>query len=109
MRKIDKTLYDAICNQKEFNKSNTLMIKNHESYEVYLHHNMIASIAIDKSKISLTDAGWATQITRRRLQAILDALGFTILVRIKKDITEFVMNGTVIAKNSLTLTTKVKP
>lgn len=109
MRKIDKALYDAIRDQKEFNKSNTFMIKNHRSYEVYLHHNMIASFTTDKSKISLTDAGWATQTTRRRLQAILNALGFTILVRIKKDITEFVMNDTIIAKNSLTLTTKVNP
>lgn len=73
MRKIEKQMLDAIHGNRAWHNNNTRYA--HDS--VYLHENLIALIFPKHIKVSL--AGWDTNTTRSRLNAILYALcGATI-------------------------------
>tara|TARA_R100001530_G_C4291535_1_gene148150 strand:+ start:151 stop:498 length:348 start_codon:yes stop_codon:yes gene_type:complete len=75
MRKIEKDLIQAIKNKKNWCKSNTHIVytKEADRVEVYLHGNHIVNLWFTGSQVSIvyiTDAGWESNTTKSRLNAI---------------------------------------
>ena len=75
MSKIEKEMIQAIKNKKNWCKSNTntVYVKEADRVEVYLHGNHIVNVWFDKEEatiVFLRDAGWLTNTTKSRLNAI---------------------------------------
>ena len=71
MRKIEQEMNYAIRNGIAWSKGNTCTTFTQEGNTlVYLHGNLIADIS--KDSITLYNAGWETNTTKSRLNAILD-------------------------------------
>lgn len=66
MRKIDELVRNAWLRGKNFKLDNTEIVNNTLS----LHGNVIARLS-DDGCLSISLAGWNTQVTRARLNAIL--------------------------------------
>ena len=76
MRKIESQMIAAIKADKNWSSGNTEVIADHDGISrVYLHGNKIAEVGDDFLK--LFDAGWQTNTTKSRLNALLSEFGYT--------------------------------
>lgn len=101
MKKIDEKIIQAIQNKKPINTSNITIIIEDNCIKVYLHGNQIAWLG--EYYMRLSDCGWATRTTTKRLNTVLIALGLPIKVIIRKGITRFMLNNVCIGLNELKL------
>ena len=69
MRTIEKNMIRAIKNKKNFNDSNTKVTHENEETIIRLYGNRIATIK--GNELSVQSAGWETNTTKSRLNAIL--------------------------------------
>lgn len=69
MRTIEKNMIRAIENKKNFNDSNTQVTHENEETTIRLYGNKIATIK--GKELSVRSAGWETNTTKSRLNAIL--------------------------------------
>ena len=73
MRQIEKQMNFALSNKGNFSKDNT-SVSYHSSEnlsEVRLHGNLIAWFDHTKQLLSISSAGWHTNTTKSRLNALL--------------------------------------
>tara|TARA_B100000965_G_scaffold101195_1_gene83048 strand:- start:2487 stop:2858 length:372 start_codon:yes stop_codon:yes gene_type:complete len=73
MRKIERQMNFALSNKGNFSSSNT-SVSYHPSEnlsEVRLHGNLIAWLDHTKQVLALSSAGWHTNTTKSRLNALL--------------------------------------
>lgn len=74
MRKITKQMVEAFRNFEPFNKDNTRVFIdrnfNDPMAEIYLHGNLIARKFLRSGKLFITNAGWKSNVTKERLNAI---------------------------------------
>ena len=77
MRKIEQQMIAAIKNNQDWQSANTSVHFNEETGEsiVRLHGSKIAVVGDDY--LTLFDAGYQTQTTKSRLNAILGEFGYT--------------------------------
>ena len=77
MRKIETQMIDAINNNQDWQSANTCVHYDPSSgvSRVYLHGNKIAEVG--DNYLTLFDAGYQTQTTKSRLNAILGEFGYT--------------------------------
>ena len=77
MRKIEQQMIDAINNNQDWQSANTSVHYNEESGVsiVRLHGSKIAEVGDDY--LTLFDAGYQTNTTKSRLNAILGEFGYT--------------------------------
>lgn len=68
MRKLEKEMIVAVRSLKSFSKSNTAVNVDGANVRVYLHGNLIYQIINGVKSFSL--AGWNSNTTRSRLQAL---------------------------------------
>lgn len=69
MRKITRSAYQAFINKKPFTKSNTtVQISEDGTVTLLLHGNTIAKQV--GGTLSITTAGWPTNVTKERLNAL---------------------------------------
>jgi len=70
MRKISEQAADAFVFGIPFNKSNTkVVIDSNKTASLYLHDNLIAENHM-LDGIKITNAGWFTNVTKERLNAL---------------------------------------
>lgn len=71
MRKITREATQAFINSRPYRNSNTMVtIENNRTY-LYLHQNLIAH-KDSQGNVKISDAGWATNVTKERLNAVID-------------------------------------
>ena len=77
MRKIEQQMINAINNNQDWQSANTSVHFNEETGAsiVRLHGNKIAEVGDDY--LTLFDAGWQSNTTKSRLNAILGEFGYT--------------------------------
>ncbi|MFZ9741743.1 MAG: hypothetical protein ACO3CQ_07615 [Candidatus Nanopelagicaceae bacterium] len=75
MRKIEREMNAAICENRNWKCANTEVVYHHKTGEskVYLHGNHIATIGDDF--VQIFDGGWQSNTTKSRLNAILSEHG----------------------------------
>ena len=72
MRKIEQAMLFAINNKGNWRSSNTEVVRTFNSHSnVYLHGNHIATVK-DNGDVSISNAGWRTNTTKSRLNAIIN-------------------------------------
>ena len=104
MRKIDKTLQNAIKANKPFSSGNTALKIDDNDSKILLHGNVIAKRYLNVLKLS--NCGYATNVTHARLNAVLQAFDYyNVKVIGKGGETLFINTNTnaIIAKNDLSL------
>ena len=70
-RKITKEAVSAFLERRQFSKSNMKVDENYGIYRLKLHGNTIATID-ELGVMSVTNAGWASNTTRERLNGLPD-------------------------------------
>lgn len=70
MRKITNNAVNAFLAGKEFKSSNTTVENNANYTLLKLHGNVIAKLGIHQKTLSITNAGWFTNTTKERLNAL---------------------------------------
>ena len=76
MRKIETQMIAAVQNDERWSSANTTVIPGWEgTSDVYLHGNKIATIGEDW--MQLFDGGYQSKTTKSRLNALLNAFGYT--------------------------------
>lgn len=70
MRKIEEQMIQAIKERKDFSKSNTKVIVYKNTAKVFLHGNLIAVYSYRSNKTMYSSAGWQTNTTKSRLNAL---------------------------------------
>ena len=73
MRKIEQQIITAIRNNQDLKVANSQVISYTNSSDVYLHGHLIARIG--ETWMELFDAGYQTNTTKSRLNALLQAFG----------------------------------
>jgi hypothetical protein len=73
MRKIEKQIIAAIKDNKDLKVANSQVISCSNVSDVYLHGHLIARIG--ETWMELFDAGYQTNTTKSRLNALLHAFG----------------------------------
>ena len=73
MRKIETQIIQAIKNNQDLKVANSQVINYTNSSDVFLHGNLIARIG--ETWMELFDAGYQTNTTKSRLNALLSAFG----------------------------------
>ena len=97
MRKIERQMNFALSNKGNFSSSNT-SVSYHPSEnlsEVRLHGNLIAWLDHSKQVLALSSAGWHTNTTKSRLNALLHEFNTGISV-FQKNWDWFVFDGQVV-------------
>ena len=75
MRKIETQMIQAIKDNTNWTSANTSVTLEDGISKVYLHGNLIAEI--DEDSLKLYDGGYQSKTTKSRLNAILNAFGYT--------------------------------
>lgn len=80
MRKITQQAAAALLAFNEFKQSNTEVKLNDKASEwsdsdskvsrMYLHGNLIATLDHNKAQLTITNAGWSSNVTKERLNAL---------------------------------------
>lgn len=85
MRKITQAIIEAIRSKEKLSQSNTIIQYSltHEMSIVYLHGHEIAKIYHDRNEVHINFCGYATNTTRDRINAILEAMNFEDRFKIK--------------------------
>ena len=71
MRKIESLMIQAIKDGRDWKSSNTQVITDRICL-VYLHNNLIAKYDYCNKTLSISNAGWRTNTTKSRLNAIIN-------------------------------------
>ena len=72
MRKIESEMQAAIVERRDWHKDNTTVtVDSKGNTDVLLHGHRIATIS-NNGDLKLSSCGWRTQVTKSRLNAILD-------------------------------------
>lgn len=72
MRVIEKRMLNAIAKGKSFKSGNTQVIfTDKDNFEVRLHGNKIAVGNVSEKSVRISHAGWETNTTKSRLNALL--------------------------------------
>ena len=69
MRKITKESVNAFLMKKTFSKGNMQVVEEYGTYRLKLHNNTIATID-ELGVLSVSNAGWASNTTKERLNGI---------------------------------------
>ena len=72
MRKIESLMVQAIKDGRDWKSSNTEVITSPAVAHVYLHDNLIAKYNYCNETLSISNAGWRTNTTKSRLNAIIN-------------------------------------
>lgn len=75
MRKIEQQMIEAINNKVAFSQSNTQVVIIANSAKVFLHGNFIAAINLKLRKVSVSNCGWKSNVTKSRINAIANNYG----------------------------------
>ena len=75
MRKIEHEMITAVANGRDWHSSNTSVDNTDHGLVIRLHGNKIAQIDHENQIMWVTDAGWQTNTTKSRLNALLRAMG----------------------------------
>lgn len=75
MRKIEHEMITAVANGRDWQSSNTCVGNTDHGLVIRLHGNKIAQIDHENQIMWVTDAGWQTNTTKSRLNALLSAMG----------------------------------
>ncbi len=70
MRKINQNSINAFMNAQEYREGNTKVSSSNWNTYLYLHDNIIAIKDKETDQIKITTAGWNTNTTKSRLNAI---------------------------------------
>ena len=70
-RKITQEAVSAFLERRPFSKSNMKVVEDYGIYRLKLHGNTIATID-ELGVMSVTNAGWASNTTRERLNGLPD-------------------------------------
>tara|TARA_R100000781_G_C3971933_1_gene90453 strand:+ start:83 stop:415 length:333 start_codon:yes stop_codon:yes gene_type:complete len=94
MRKIEQQMVKAIRNGVAWSSGNTCTTFNHDDDTlVFLHGHHIATVCKDGT-VKVCDAGWQTNTTKSRLNAIINEfLDGTICGIFQKDFEWFIKDG----------------
>ena len=72
MRKIEREMIQAIIDQRDFSKANTMVKQGLNRSNVYLHGHHIASYYQDGScSLMIANAGYKTRTTKSRLNVLI--------------------------------------
>ena len=72
MRKIEREMIQAIIDQRDFSKANTMVRQGLNRSDVYLHGHHIASYYHDgSSSLMIANAGYKTNTTKSRLNVLI--------------------------------------
>ena len=95
MRQIEKQMNFALSNKGNFSKSNTSVTfyPSENLSEVRLHGNLIAWFDHAKQLLAISSAGWTTNTTKSRLNALLHEVNTGVRV-FQKDFQWFVTDFT---------------
>ena len=76
MRVIEKEIIDAVREKKNLKTARDEIIYSPErsTTDVYLHGNKVAVIGWDSKDLTVSDCGWPTHTTHRRINAVFAAL-----------------------------------
>ena len=76
MRQVQYDVTSAIRSKRNLGCNNTSVVFNEKTTEGYviLHGNLIASIDYTKRNVKLFDGGFQTNVTKSRLNCVLNAL-----------------------------------
>lgn len=76
MRVIEKQIIDTVREKKHLRTARDEIVYSPErnTTEVYLHGNKIAVIDRDTKKLTVSDCGWPTHTTHRRINSVFAAL-----------------------------------
>lgn len=79
MRQVDYDVISAIRGKRNAGCNNTSVVFNEKATKGYivLHGNLIASIDYTKKKVKLFDGGFQSNVTKSRLNCVLNALNIT--------------------------------
>ena len=72
MRKIESLMVQAIKDGRDWKSSNTEVITSPAIARVYLHDNLIAEYNYCNETLSISNAGWRSNTTKSRLNAIIN-------------------------------------
>ena len=75
MRKIETQMIQAIKDNTNWTSANTTVTLEDGISKVYLYGNLIAEI--DEDSMKLYDGGYQSKTTKSRLNALLNAFGYT--------------------------------
>ncbi len=83
MRQIEKNIYSAIRNKKNAVLSNTAISFNGKNTKclVNLHGYIIAEIDFSRNSVKLNNCGFESNITKSRMNIVLDSLNIPYRVR----------------------------
>lgn len=76
-REIERQIVSAIKNRETMGAGNTVIAQDGTRARVYLHGHHIATIDYVTGKVELSSAGYPTNVTKSRLNCVLDALGIS--------------------------------
>lgn len=99
MRKIDEAVMNAVMHGEKISIGNTQVKINGKFTSVSLHGNVIARIGPGGYWV-LDTCGWNTDITIRRMNAVCQGSGISVVVRIRNGKTQFMHKGVVIKQGS---------
>lgn len=72
MRVIERNMLSSIARKENFKSGNTQVIFiDKENFEVRLHGNKIAVGNVNEKSVRISHAGWETNTTKSRLNALL--------------------------------------
>lgn len=69
-RLITTQAVNAFMSGKVFNKDNTSVTMNGDFINLKLHNNTIASRKLGDGRVNITNAGWASNTTKERLNGL---------------------------------------
>lgn len=95
MRKIDEAVMNAVMHGEKLSSGNTLVLTKGDFTSVLVHGNLIARIG-SMGYWVLDTCGFNSAITVRRLNAVCQGAGISIVVRIRNGKTQFMHKGIVI-------------
>ena len=99
MKKIDEAVMDAVMHGEKLSRGNTLVKINGQFTSVSLHGNIIARIGPGGYWV-LDTCGWDTDMTIRRMNAVCQGSGISVVVRIRNGKTQFMHKGIVIKQGN---------
>ena len=83
MRQIEENIYSAIRNKENAVLSNTAISFNGENTKclINLHGHIIAEIDFSRNSVKLNNCGFESNITKSRMNIVLDSLNIPYRVR----------------------------
>lgn len=70
MRKVTQNTVNAFLNNQKYAEGNTTVSPSNNKNYMYLYGNIIAIRDKQTNKISITNCGWKTNVTKERLNAL---------------------------------------